>query len=321
MYEVSVVVPVYNSGRNLINNINSLLSQYLKNIEIIIVNDASIDDTALIINELERKYSNIKSIHLPVNVGVYEARKIGIQHSTSLWIGFMDADDFVRPNMFSKMLKVAKNENVDVVVCGIDRVNHERNFISNAFSCKNDELITNNVFEKFCKDEFSVVLWNKLYRRDVIIRNIAVEFPWRQDLNEDLISNIGIFKYVERVYLLKDVLYDYVKNENSITENTSRVKAFVEHFRAYALAINSYAKIDDEMAIIIAEIYRISLANYSYSLSSLDTLLDHKEKLLEAVELLLQANPLALALIATSPRPIALGRKEMIKYLAKSLIK
>lgn len=319
MYEVSVIVPVYNTGKNLIHNINSLLNQELKSIEVIIVNDASSDDTASVINNLASKYTNIKPIHFPVNKGVHEARLEGIKHSTAPWVGFMDADDFVRPKMFKKMIKAAKSEDVDIVVCGVERVDSNRKLLSKKLIFKHNTVVDREVFKSFCRFDFGTgMLWNKIYKRELITSIDNMHFPWRQDINEDLIVNIGCFSKARKVFLLKDVLYEYVLNEDSITENINRTDAFIEHFRAFALAINAYAKLDDNMAVRISEIYRTQLANYSYPLNDLSCLIKEKKGVLEAVELLNEANPLALALIATSPRPAAVGRKEMFKYILKS---
>lgn len=319
MYQVSVIVPVYNTGKNLVRNINSLLDQELKSIEIIIVNDASSDDTASVINSLASKYTNIKPIHLPVNKGVHEARLEGIKHSSAPWIGFMDADDFVRPKMFNKMIKAAKSKDADIVVCGVERVDSDRKFLSKNLVFKNNKLVDKDVFKRFCRFEFGTgMLCNKIYKRELVININNLHFPWRQDINEDLIVNIGCFSKARKVFLLKDVLYDYVLNEESRTENINRTDAFIEHFRAFALAINAYAKLDDNMAVRVSEIYRMQLANYSYPLDNLSCLVKDKQRIKEAVELLQQSNPLALGLIATSPRPAAVGRKEMLKYIIKS---
>lgn len=323
MYEVSVVVPVYNVSKNVVVNIKSLLNQSLDKIEIIIVNDGSNDDTASVIDTLASDYSNIKSIHLPTNKGVHEARLEGIKRATAPWIGFMDADDFAKPKMFAKMLRIAEKEKGDIVVCSIDRVTQDRKFLHKKLAFKRDQLIDQDVFDKFCKFEFGEgMLWNKLYRRELLFRLTEIpeiHFAWRQDLNEDLILNIGLFSQTKKVYLLKDALYDYVVHDNSITTRTNKVDSFVEHFRAYALALNVYAKLNDNIAVKISEIYRLQLAHYGYLMKDLSILLNEKEKISEAVELINQSNPFALALLSTSPYPV--GKKDMIKYLARSMFR
>lgn len=319
MYTVSIIVPVYNAGKNLVNNIQSLISQDLKSIEIIIVNDASTDETASVINSLAVKYPNIKPIHLPINQGVHEARLFGIKNSTAPWIGFMDSDDFARPHMFSKMLKEAEKNQADIVICGADRVTCDRKKIRNILHFKRNQLIQTDIFERFCRFEFGTgMLWNKLYRKSIIMPFHTMHFPWRQDNNEDLILNIGCFYKAKKIYLIKDSLYEYVLNEDSTTQSIDPNDAFIEHFRAYALAINTYHQYGDNISIEISEIYRKQLANYAYPLKDYNGLVNNKQRLYEAVDLLNKVNPFALVLIAINLRPKILGRKEMIKYLAKS---
>src|SRR5690554_2042448 len=120
--KVSVIVPVFNAGEKLVPSIESLLNQTLKDIEIIIVNDASTDNSGSVIDQLAKESTNIVPVHFSVNKGVHEARLAGLKRSTAPWIGFLDADDFARPNMFATLLSAAVDNDVDIVVCGSDRV-------------------------------------------------------------------------------------------------------------------------------------------------------------------------------------------------------
>src|SRR5690554_5982234 len=128
--KISVIVPAFNAGEKLIPSIESLLNQTLKGVEIIIVNDASVDNSGAIIDQLAKEHTNIVPVHLSENQGVHEARLAGLKKSTAPWIGFLDADDFARPNMFSKMYAAAVDHRVDIVVCGSDRVDEQRKCVS-----------------------------------------------------------------------------------------------------------------------------------------------------------------------------------------------
>src|SRR5690554_6330685 len=245
--KVSVIVPVFNAGEKLIPNIESLVNQTLKGIEIIIVNDASVDNSSSIIDQLAREHTNVVSVHLSENKGVHEARLAGLKKSTAPWIGFLDADDFARPNMFSKMYAAAVDHRVDIVVCGSDRVDEQRKFVAKKLQFNRSEKIDVNVFERFCAFEFGTgMLWNKLFKRSVIEPWFDLHFPWRQSINEDLILNIGCFHNAESVYLLKEKLYEYVISEGSVTTEMKKCWAYSETFRAYVLAVTSYQSLGDK---------------------------------------------------------------------------
>ena len=127
---ISIIVPVYNASNTLVLSVESLLNQTLKNLEIILINDASTDDSGAVIERLARDYSNIVAIHFSENKGPYEARLAGLKKSSGDWIGFLDADDFARPQMFSTLLSAAINNDVDIVVCGTDRVTAQRKVVA-----------------------------------------------------------------------------------------------------------------------------------------------------------------------------------------------
>src|SRR5690606_14672731 len=159
--KVSVIVPVFNCGASLAASIESLINQSLKNIEIIIVNDASSDNTAVVIDRLAQSTPNIIPIHLLENKGVHEARLAGLKKSTAPWIGFMDADDFVRPMMFETMLAAAIQYDVDIVVCGADRVTEQRKVIAPKLRFKRSNKVDEDIFQRFCAFEFGTgMLWN-----------------------------------------------------------------------------------------------------------------------------------------------------------------
>ncbi|MCS5856864.1 glycosyltransferase [Klebsiella pneumoniae subsp. pneumoniae] len=86
--KVSVIVPVFNAGAKLLPSIESLLNQTLKDIEIIIVNDASTDNSGSVIDQLAKENTNIVPVHFSENKGVHEARLAGLKKSTAPWIGF-----------------------------------------------------------------------------------------------------------------------------------------------------------------------------------------------------------------------------------------
>lgn len=319
---VSVVVPVYNAGQKLIPSIDSLLNQTLKNIEIIIVNDASTDESGRLIDRLACDHDNIVPIHLGKNSGVHEARLAGLKKSTAPWIGFLDADDFARPNMFEFMYSRGMEHAAEIVVCGSYRVTPSQKIISSKLRFKRSTKVENGVFEKFCRFAFGTgTLWNKLYRRELIVPCANMRFPWRQDINEDLILNIGCFHRANSVYLCKEMLYNYVLNGNSVTSTTSNAKAYVDTYRAAALAIDSFSELGPDVLSKIIDMYRIQLSWDSYLIDDIHTIIPYQYELQEAIDLISSVYPAALALLNARRRPALVGvRLATRSLLHRSLI-
>lgn len=115
---VSIIVPVYNVGKYLRFCIDSLLSQTYSDIEVILVNDGSVDDTGAICDEYAGKYANVKVIHGP-NGGVSFARNKGLLMATGEYIAFVDGDDWISKNMIELLHQQIENEDADLAVCNI----------------------------------------------------------------------------------------------------------------------------------------------------------------------------------------------------------
>lgn len=315
-FKISVIVPVYNAGEKLISNIESLINQSIGNLEIIVVNDASTDNSGSVIDHLALLYSNIIPVHFEENKGVHEARLAGLKKSTAPWIGFMDADDFARPKMFETLYVSAINQKVDIVICGSDRVSEIRKVIAPKLRFKRSERVDKDVFERFCRFEFGTgMLWNKLFKRSVIEPWFDMSFPWRQSINEDLILNIGCFYKAKSIYLCKDVLHEYVLNQSSVTSTISKEKAFVNTYRAAALAITFYNELGEATILRVIDLYRTQLSWANYRIDSLDSIIGYNEDLKEAVELIFKVNPAYLALLTARQESLIVSARVAIRSL------
>lgn len=323
MYEkdskVSIIVPVYNAGRRLESTIISLIEQSLKEIEIIIVDDASTDDSSDVIERLSIVHDNIVSIGFSENRGVHEARLAGIELATSPWIGFLDADDFARPNMFRVLYGLATENDVDIVICGSERVTEGRKPITTKLSFSKNKKIDSNVFEKFCRFEFGTgMLWNKLYRSDVIKPCADMHFPWRQNINEDLLVNIGCFYRAHSVYLCKEILHEYVFNIQSVTSKSNNAKSYVDTFRAAALAVRLYSDLGENALHRIIDLYRTQLSWGDYLIDDIVDIAECGNSLREAVDLIYGVSPSALALLSARRTP-SLGVRYALRVLLKRI--
>lgn len=126
---VSVIIPTYNRGRLILDSINSVLNQTYKNIELIVVDDCSTDNTEEILKSIND--SRIKYVKLEKNSGACIARNKGIELSTGKFIAFNDSDDLWITTKLEKQLCFLKNYNADIVICKMECRTPENNFIHN----------------------------------------------------------------------------------------------------------------------------------------------------------------------------------------------
>ena len=114
---VSVIIPAYNIEDYIGRCLDSVLSQTYKNLEILVVDDGSSDCTGEILDDYEKKDQRIRVIHKE-NGGVSSARNIGIEAATGDYIGFVDGDDLMEPEMYKTLVNLLKEENADIAHCG-----------------------------------------------------------------------------------------------------------------------------------------------------------------------------------------------------------
>ncbi len=164
--KISVIIPVYNSSTYLRKCLDSVVNQTLKDIEIIVINDGSTDDSKNIIEEYLCKYKNIIFIDQE-NKGIGKTRNIGIKKATGEYITFVDSDDYIKENMLEEYYKYAKKHNFDLVIGSyIKKINNkEIIFENNKFKTGNVKTTPQILY----LIEYGP--WAKLYKREMLINN------------------------------------------------------------------------------------------------------------------------------------------------------
>lgn len=220
---ISIIVPAYNAEKSIRRTIDSILEQTYKNLEIIVINDCSIDNTLLVLEQYSNADSRIKVINLEENQGVHEARMHGLRASKGQWIGFVDADDYVHPEMYQTLWNDALKYNADIALCSVRRVNEYGKLIAYVPKFRKNQVLDVRLLENLTQFKLGAAyLWNRLYSRDVIIDIAEQKYPWRQSLNEDMLINIGCFIKAKRIYLNSKVFYNYVDNITSATATVNK---------------------------------------------------------------------------------------------------
>ncbi len=215
---VSIVFPVYNNGERLISSVQSILDQTYKNIEVILVDDGSKDNSLDICNQIANGDNRVKVVHTE-NQGSGPARNTGITNASGKYIYFPDADDYVVRNAIEIMVN-AMNEGCDIVVFGfrtlsvdgkkVIRTKKYKEYISDADKLRKD-------YSKCLGSERELSIqgapWNKFFSLDTIKNNTVEYPPLRRHQDEAFIGRYMC--YATKVHFIPEVLYDYYSNDLS----------------------------------------------------------------------------------------------------------
>lgn len=243
MPKLSIIVPVFNVGSLVKKCMDTLINQSYSDIEIIIVNDGSTDDSMKYI-ELFRNIERIKIIDLSQNSGLGNARNIGISNAKGDFITFVDSDDWIDLDLYVEMVNSLDIYNADVVICGI------KNEFENYFSSENryDYHFFNHINSEMALKllvnyadnnyKISPVVWNKIYRKQLIDDN-KIAFL-RNSFWEDDIFSFQVFIYATTINIIPNVKYHYYKREKSITNDFS--KKHIEDLIASFKYLESYLR-------------------------------------------------------------------------------
>ncbi len=213
---VSIVVPVYNMGEKVETCVSSLMKQTYRNIEIVLVDDGSIDDSPLRCDELAKADSRIKVIHT-ANQGSGPARNCGIKNSTGDYLYFPDADDFIEPNAIQTMVDYILSTNADIILCGYKDVDEKGRVLFEkkyTYAIVSGEEIRNNyAYYKIKAPEFGLrgAPWNKLFKRFIVERYNIEYPPLRRHQDEAFIARY--FDHCESAVFIEPVLYTYYTND------------------------------------------------------------------------------------------------------------
>lgn len=200
--------------------LESLIKQTLKDIEIICVNDGSMDNSLAILKEFASKDSRIKIIDNQ-HQGVAKTRNTGIEQSTGEYIGFVDSDDYIDIDFFEKLYNSATKSNSDIAIASI--LKHKNFFnIYNAKYTKEETAITIQDKIKLCEDKkhFFFYAWNKIYHSGFIKEN-NIKFSEGQ-IYEDVMFAIKALYYSNKIISVYGTKYHYIEHENSLTKSKDK---------------------------------------------------------------------------------------------------
>ena len=212
---ISVIVPIYNVKAYLPTCLDSILAQPYENLQIILVDDGSTDGCAAICDAYGAKDSRICVIHQS-NGGVAAARNAGLAAATGNWIGWVDADDWIEPDMFSYLLHNTLAQQADICICGRFEELRRR---TDRFGWPEEALLDQTVAMQALLEDRHLdnALYDKLWKKDLFQ---DISFPVGQTY-EDLAVVYRLFGKAERVLCLPQPKYHYRRRRDSITGDAS----------------------------------------------------------------------------------------------------
>lgn len=215
--KVSVIVPVYNTSQYLSKCLDSLLVQTLDELEIIVVNDGSTDNSQEIIDEYASKHSKIKAFEKP-NGGLSDARNFGLEQTSGEFIGFVDSDDYVSTEMFERMYEKAMEHGAEIVLCDLEKVNEK----GEAFRDlpQSPQLPERIELEKDFRifGEMACFACNKLFKVDLFQKHKFQKGIHFEDI--ELIPKLVLDSKI--IAKINEPFYKYFERQDSITKTHTR---------------------------------------------------------------------------------------------------
>ena len=258
---VSIILPVYKAQNHLARCVGSICAQTYRNIEIIILNDGSKDQSLPVCEEFRQKDPRILLVD-KANSGVSDTRNLGLKLASGKYVEFVDSDDYLDPDFTERLVAAAEENEADFVIAPykmvipagaskpeqvLDKIQDELGVMSVARPPEVREygFLPAGVYDK---DTFALrlmdkpasyfysVLWNKLYRRDILTGN-DIQFVSEMRWAEDLVFNLRYIQYAERFVAIDKPGYYYVQNPQSICHTQINAATIVQNklqvFRYY----------------------------------------------------------------------------------------
>ena len=211
---ISIIIPAYNTETYLCKCLDSVCRQTYRNLEVILVDDGSTDQSGSIADEYACIDSRIRVIHQE-NAGLSAARNAGIRAAHGRYIGFVDSDDYIAEQMYERLYGAIVREEASIAICSYEWVDEQETIIPHEKLMQDAVLTSLEVQEKLNHikgNYYYTTVWNRLYKRELFD---FVAFPvgrWKED---EFVAH-ELYFYAERIATIAASLYFYVQRQGSI---------------------------------------------------------------------------------------------------------
>ena len=208
---ISIIVPVYNTEQYLHRCVDSILAQTYTDFELLLIDDGSSDSSGAICDEYATKDSRVRVFHKE-NGGVSSARNLGLDNAQGEWIGWVDSDDYISPDMYERLFSAVEMDDADLVYCNFWMDYGTKKEI---YTCVPSSTDHYDMLTKWLTEDWTV-LWNSLAKRELYEMN-KLRFDTNINFGEDFIITTELRQFSNRVVKIDDGLYFYNRcNEFSI---------------------------------------------------------------------------------------------------------
>lgn len=224
--KLSVIIPVYNVEDYIEQCVESVINQSYKDLEILLINDGSTDNSGIICDELQRKYKNLRVFH-KANEGLSETRNFGIRKSKGEYIAFLDSDDYIYAEAYQNLMSIILESNADIVIGSLVRYIPKKDIyerkLKETFS-KQGKLITGKDYLTSTIKEkvYSAVAVKGIYKKSLIYDNNL--FFKKGLLHEDELWSPQVLINAERIIDSGEIFYVHVYRDGSITNQKNKTK-------------------------------------------------------------------------------------------------
>ena len=294
MPKVSVIIPVYNTENYLPQCLDSVSNQTLKDIEIICVNDCSVDNSLQILQEYADKDRRIKIIDFKENRGVSASRNAGIEVADGEYTGFLDSDDYVDLDFFAKLYEKAEQTYADIIKGNLKYIENDKEL--NDFKNLNDKIREN-------KYNFNCLFFSAIYKTS-FIKNHNILFEPGINNGEDRLFQLTALLHCRNIEIADDVFYYYIRHNNSLTTRANNGFESCKHMilvltlllrkiNDFNLDKNDYRLLFNEFFIYIIEKMRLNpdITEKLYEEIKTILILADKEKLPQYIDVLYNCAP------------------------------
>jgi len=295
--KISIIIPIYNLENYISKCLDSIIMQSYKNIEIIIVNDGSTDKSADICEAYAKKDSRIKVIH-QANQGPSVARNTGISVANGNYISFIDADDWIEPDMIEVLYENAYKYNSDISVCNINYVTINGDIILsrdgkspfNIYNFTDDNIVILEGYEKMIKyiSQNVNLFWNKLYKKHLFD---SVTLPHNNKIHQDVLPTWQLVDKANRMVMSPLCKYNYLSREGSLSKVSyfkpnaiTLVEAYIERYNDITQKYPEYPKLEKLSRVYIFDSL-LYVVNKAYKDDAINEHIEKLENIIDAVRI------------------------------------
>ncbi len=265
--KVSIIIPVYNGSKYIGECLQHIMDQTYQNLQIIVINDGSTDDTELIVSGFMEKDQRILMFDKK-NEGPAAARNVGIEYADGEFVIFFDADDVMQKDAINSMVTSARQYNADMVIGNYYRFDGRR---KNMHQINRDRLVEKNILRKCAK--LHPFLNNKLFKMEVVKENkLRLSQTW---IGEDINFYWKYLLFVKRAYLLRECVMEYRVVQNGLSSSVNnRIIDIIDSFRD----VRSFYQLHNEEELYLTELSRIEIIHCAYQINKISLLEDKRDQ-------------------------------------------